>query len=63
MNLHAYARLLHRKISSANRKAKNPFTDETIIRNPFERPLYTTVVWVEPDDNVPNEFKKPNNTQ
>lgn len=57
MNLTAYARLLHKKINSAHRKAKNPFVDSNWAYNPFNKPVYTTVVWVEPEDNIQNEFK------
>lgn len=49
MKLAAFARLLNKKINSANRKAQNPFLDATISKNPFIRPMYTTVVWVEDD--------------
>lgn len=49
MNLVAYARLLHMKINSAHNKAKNPFYGAGISYNPFSRPVYKTVVWVEAD--------------
>jgi len=55
MNLVAYARLLHKKINSAHRKAKNPFLDDS-IKNPFNRPMYMTYVWVEPEEE-PDEFE------
>jgi len=58
MNLVAYARLLHRKINSAHRKAKNPFLDASVT-NPFNRPTYMTYVWVEPDeDDIPFDNRK-----
>jgi len=50
MNLVAYARLLHKKINSAHKKAKNPFLDASVT-NPFNRPMYMTYVWVEPDED------------
>lgn len=50
MNLLAYAKLLNRKINSAHNKATNPFMDRGVSSyNPFMRPIYTTLVWVEPD--------------
>ncbi|HNW25848.1 MAG TPA: hypothetical protein PKI94_03565 [Candidatus Gastranaerophilaceae bacterium] len=58
MNLVAYARLLHRKINSAHKKAKNPFIDASAACNPFYKPIYTTLVWVEPDDEEINEFNR-----
>lgn len=52
MNLIAYARLLNMKINSAHNKATNPFTDGRYSSiNPFMRPVYTTIVWVEPDED------------
>lgn len=54
MKLLAYAKLLNKKINSANIKAKNPFTD--FNTNPFNRPIYNTLVWVEPDENQPTRF-------
>ncbi len=47
MKLIAYAKLLNRKINSANMKAKNPFLDYNSIINPFKKPIYNTLVWVE----------------
>lgn len=58
MKIAAFARLLHKKINSAHKKAQNPFIDAGLSCNPFSRPIYTTLVWVEPDENVPNEFRK-----
>lgn len=59
MKLLAYAKLLSRKINSANNKARNPFVDYESSLNPFSRPLYSTLVWVEPDDDsLPPQFKK-----
>lgn len=58
MKLVAFARLIHRKINSAHRKAQNPFIDSSFSYNPFSRPIYTTLVWVEPDEDMPNAFKK-----
>jgi len=55
MNLVTFARLLHRKINSAHRKAKNPFIDSRVL-NPFNRPIYTTFVWIEADDEDPKSF-------
>ena len=57
MNIFAYARLIHRKINSAHNKAKNPFIDADLSCNSFGNPIYNTLVWVEPDDDVPNKFK------
>lgn len=56
MNLVAFARLLHKKINSAHQKASNPFTDSSIT-NPFNRPIYRTFVWVESEEEKPDEFK------
>lgn len=58
MNIFAYARLIHKKVNSAHRKAKNPFIDSDLSCNPFIQPMYSTLVWIEPDDDVPNKFKK-----
>ena len=55
MKLLAYAKLLNRKINSANRKAKNPFLDSGYSYNPFNRISFNTLVWVEPDQNDPPE--------
>lgn len=55
MKLLAYAKLLNRKINSANRKAHNPFLDNDISYNPFNRPIYNTLVWIEPDELKPNK--------
>lgn len=52
MKLLAYARLLTRKINSAHNKAKNPFIDYG--SNPFNKPIYNTLVWVESDDKYKN---------
>jgi len=49
MKLLAYVRLLARKINSAHNKAKNPFMD--FSTNPFNRPIYNTLVWVEPEED------------
>lgn len=57
MRLLAYAKLLNRKINSANNKARNPFIDYEDVLNPFSHPYYTTLVWVEPDNNL-SEFKR-----
>ena len=53
MRLLAYAKLLNRKINSANSKAKNPFLDYNASLNPFNRPFYNTLVWVEDDEVDP----------
>lgn len=58
MKLLAYARLLSRRINSADRRAQNPFVDYESSLNPFSRPLYSTLVWVEPEDNAFQIFKK-----
>ena len=56
MNLLAYARLLNRKINSAHNKATNPFMDRGLSSyNPFMRPIYTTLVWVETDEDEKKE--------
>ena len=52
MRLVAYAKLLSKKINSANNKAKNPFIGTNLFSNPFSRPFYNTLVWVEPDDET-----------
>lgn len=57
MKLLAYAKLLNRKINSANRKAKNPFIDYEDALNPFGKPFYNTLVWIEADENQPTRFK------
>lgn len=57
MNLIAYARLLNRKINSVNSKAKNPFTENELMYNPF-RTMYNTLVWIEADENYPTRFDK-----
>lgn len=51
MKLIAYAKLLNRKINSADRKAKNPFIDYSSSLNPFCKPIYNTLVWIEQDDD------------
>lgn len=56
MNLIAYARLLNKKINSVHLKAKNPFTDNELFHNPFNRSIYSTLVWIEPDENFPTRF-------
>lgn len=58
MNLTAYTKLLRKKINMAHKMAKNPFVDSSWSYNPFNRPMYTTVVWIEPDENVPNDFRR-----
>jgi len=57
MKLLAYARLLNRKINSANSKARNPFLDYSMSYNPFVRPIYNTMVWVESDEKDENDVK------
>lgn len=52
MKLLAYAKLLNRKINSAHNKAKNPFFDYGAHLNPFNRPIYNTLVWVEEDEKL-----------
>ena len=58
MKLFAYAKLLNRKIMSAHKKAKNPFTDSELLYNPFIRAANNTMVWVEADDNHPTRFDR-----
>lgn len=58
MNLIAYARLLNRKINSAHFKAKNPFTENDLLHNPFNRSMYNTLVWIEADENHPTRFDR-----
>lgn len=60
MKLIAYAKLLIKKINSAHRKAKNPFTDNDLMYNPFGRSMYNTLVWIEADENHPTRFKNKN---
>lgn len=57
MRLVAYAKLLNRKINSANNKAKNPFMGASLFPNPFNRPFYNTLVWVEPDVEIEKSDK------
>lgn len=56
MKLVAYAKLLNRKINSAHKKAKNPFIDAGLSYNPFDKPIYNTLVWIEADENQPGRF-------
>lgn len=58
MKLQAFARFLQQKINSAHRKAQNPFMDSSLPYNPFAKPIYTTLVWIEPEDEIKNTFKK-----
>lgn len=58
MKLEAFARFLQQKINSAHRKAKNPFMDPTFTYNPFSKPIYTTIVWIEPEEEIKNTFRK-----
>lgn len=60
MKLIAYAKLLNRKINSANKKAKNPFVDSDSFYNPFSRSMYNTLVWIEPDEIQPTRFNNNN---
>lgn len=50
MRLLAYAKLINQKINAANKKAKNPFMDYSMSYNPFIKPIYNTMVWIESDD-------------
>jgi hypothetical protein len=50
MKLIAYAKLLNKKINSANNKARNPFMSYHDPLNPFIKPLYNTLVWIEDDE-------------
>ena len=56
MRLLAYAKLLSRKINSVNNKAKNPFLDYNAPLNPFSRPIYNTLVWIEDDEKQKERF-------
>lgn len=56
MSLAAFRRLLNMKICSADKKAKSPFLNAGSY-NPFSRPIYTTIVWVEPE-NTPQDKKE-----
>lgn len=58
MRLIAYAKLLNRKINNLNDKAQNPFLDYNSSINPFRRPFYNTLVWIESDEK---ENSKDNN--
>ena len=49
INLAAFCRLLNMKICSADKKASNPFLNPGSY-NPFSRPIYTTIVWVDPQN-------------
>lgn len=57
MKLLAYTKLLNKKIRSADNKAKNPFMDYGSSYNPFSRPIYNTLVWIETNENIPEEFR------
>jgi hypothetical protein len=57
MKLLAFAKLLNRKINTMDKKAVNPFLDYNDSLNPFCRPMYNTLVWVESDKNENNERK------
>lgn len=59
MKLLAYARLINKKINSANRKAKNPFID--FSSNPFNRPFYNTLVWIENEEENKIDNNNDNN--
>lgn len=56
VKLFAFVKLLARKINSASTKAQNPFVDCDSEYNPFCRPIYNTLVWIEANDDYPNEF-------
>lgn len=58
MRLVAFAKLLNKKINSANNKARNPFLDYNASLNPFHKPIYSTLVWVEDDDNFNKNFDR-----
>ena len=56
MNLIAYIRLLNMRINSLHKQATNPFTDRGLSSyNPFMRPIYKTIVWVDADDEDKKE--------
>lgn len=57
MKLLAYAKLLNRKINSANLKARNPFLDSSTY-NPFNGPMYNTFVWIDADETLPSRFDR-----
>lgn len=56
MRLLAYAKLLNKKIKSAHSQAQNPFMDYNSSLNPFNHPIYNTLVWVEPDEDELKKF-------
>lgn len=56
MKLLAYAKLLNKKINSAHTKAQNPFLDYSSSHNPFNGPIYNTLIWIESDENQPSRF-------
>lgn len=58
MRLLAYAKLLNRKIKSADKKANNPYFDYDSGYNPFRRPICNTLVWIEQDDDSPRKFDR-----
>lgn len=58
MKLLAYAKLLNKKINSANNKAKNPFVDYNSLLNPFKQPIYNTLVWIESDEEPISRINK-----
>jgi hypothetical protein len=58
MKFVAFAKLLNKKINSANRKAKNPFMDGELSLNPFNRQFYNTLVWIEPEDKLYTSYKR-----
>lgn len=57
MRLLAYAKLINKKIKLADKKAINPFLDYNDTLNPFNRPFYNTLVWIESDENEKHNRK------
>lgn len=55
MRLLAYAKLLNKKINCIEKKVNNPFFNTSISRNPFNRHITNTLVWVELDENQPTK--------
>jgi len=57
MKFVAFAKLLNRKINSANKKAQNPFVDFGASYNPFGHPFYNTLVWIESEEDYPHKIQ------
>lgn len=47
MKLNAFFKLLKRRINKIDTKAQNPFVDDSSDLNPFNKPYYNTLIWIE----------------